>query len=316
MRKNTIGHNSWKRASIAAITAAAVVLACAFSFGNAGGVAFADTTGRPEIQAAGKSSAPAQNNSAPGAVRNSGNAAPSVRHPWLSPDAEIPVTILSGISVPEGYERISYPEGSFAAWLRTLPLKPDGTKVMLHDGRAKENQDAHFRVVDIDTGTRDLQQCADAVMRLRSEYLFAMKRFDDIAFNFSDGKRFSYKDFAGGDRTYAKLRKYHLKLYAYAGTYSLSREMKSVRGVSDIEPGMVFIKGGFPGHAVIVMDAARNAKSEKKIFLLAQSYMPAQDIHVLKNPRDNGLGPWYHEDFGEKLFTPEWVFERNQLKKF
>ena len=52
--------------------------------------------------------------------------------------------------------------------------------------------------------------------------------------------------------------------------------------IENIEIGDVFIQGGFPGHAIIVVDLAENEVGEK-CFLVAQSYMPAQEIHVLKN---------------------------------
>jgi hypothetical protein len=54
----------------------------------------------------------------------------------------------------------------------------------------------------------------------------------------------------------------------------------------------VIIRGGFPGHAVIVMNMAVTTEG-KKIYLLAQSYMPAQDIHVLINPNNNDICLWY-----------------------
>ncbi|MGM0881074.1 MAG: DUF4846 domain-containing protein [Bacillota bacterium] len=31
----------------------------------------------------------------------------------------------------------------------------------------------------------------------------------------------------------------------------------------------------------------------KKLYMLAKSYMPAQNIQVLANPNDKGLSPWY-----------------------
>ena len=68
-----------------------------------------------------------------------------------------------------------------------------------------------------------------------------------------------------------------------------------------------------PLHAVIVVDVAQ--KGRERMFLLAQSYMPAQEIHVLRNPAREG-DPWYSIDFGETLVTPEWTFRRGDLKRF
>ena len=69
-------------------------------------------------------------------------------------------------------------------------------------------------------------------------------------------------------------------VFAWAGTYSLERELKPA-ALADIAAGDVFIKGGFPGHAVLVADVVENRTTGEKRFLLLQSYMPAQDIHVL-----------------------------------
>ena len=48
--------------------------------------------------------------------------------------------------------------------------------------------------------------------------------------------------------------------------------------------------------------------------MLAQSYMPAQDIHILINESDKTMSPWYSNKFEGKLSTPEWSFEPTQLK--
>ena len=50
--------------------------------------------------------------------------------------------------------------------------------------------------------------------------------------------------------------------------------------------------------------------------MIAQSYMPAQELQVLKNPDDAKLSPWYSSDFGEVLQTPEWTFRKTDLKRF
>ena len=104
-------------------------------------------------------------------------------------------------------------------------------------------------------------------------------------------------------------------VFTWAGTYSLSKELVPVKDATKIEVGDVFIQGGFPGHAVLVADVATNKKGER-VFLLLQSYMPAQDIHVLENPGDTKLSPWYSATETGTLVTPEWEFERSDLKRF
>jgi hypothetical protein len=160
---------------------------------------------------------------------------------------------------------------------------------------------------------RDLQQCADAVMRLRAEWLYSMGRKSDIAFNDTKGKRLRFSSRSKQD--YPGFRKYMDFVFAYAGTYSLERELVAV-DVNDIRAGDVFIKGGFPGHAVLVTDVVANPATGEKRFLLMQSYMPAQDIHVLKNPASTDGSPWYSTTFGATLVTPEWKFSRSQLRRW
>ena len=50
--------------------------------------------------------------------------------------------------------------------------------------------------------------------------------------------------------------------------------------------------------------------------MMAQSYMPAQDIHVLKNFNNKNNSPWYSIAFDGNLKTPEWTFTKNQLMRF
>lgn len=222
-------------------------------------------------------------------------------------------TLAARVAAPPGFVRATAAPGSFAEWLRGLPMKPDGAPVLLHTGAPKWRQDVHTAVIDIDVGKRDLQQCADAIMRLRAEWQYSKGRTSDIAFNDTKGKRLRFAD--RSRRDYAGFRKYMDYVFAYAGTYSLERELIPV-DVADIQIGDVFIKGGFPGHAVLVTDMAVDPASGAKRFLLTQSYMPAQEIHILKNPAAADGSPWYSTDFGEELVTPEWSFPRAALRRW
>lgn len=241
--------------------------------------------------------------------------------------------LLNRITVPEKYERLPVEPDSFGGWLRNLPLKEGKPDVFLYDGSKKFNQHAQFAVVDIDTGDKDLQQCADAVMRLRAEYLYSIHKLDAIHFNFTNGFRCDFSTWSKGYRPvlngntvswskkaqpaddYASFKKYMESVFTYCGTQSLSKEL-GTKAIREVEPGDVFVKGGFPGHAVIVLDVAINSTTGSRIFLLAQSYMPAQDIHVLVNPDDPELSPWYSNEITDELVTPEWTFQKSALKKF
>ncbi|SHL09056.1 protein of unknown function (4846) [Chitinophaga jiangningensis] len=233
---------------------------------------------------------------------------------------------VGNIPAPAGFERAAVSNGSFGQWLRTISLKQHNT-VYLYNGQLKQNQEAQAAVLDISVGKKDLQQCADAVMRLRAEWLYAHEQYNRIAFHATDGTLLDYAAWQRGCRFQLKnqrlakvcnqekgnsrtLFQAYLELvFSYAGTTSLERELVPAAG-SPIQPGDVFIQGGSPGHAVIVMDVITNRTGKKK-FMLAQSYMPAQDIHILKNPADGSC--WYNEDFGNLLRTPEWTFNGNAL---
>ena len=66
---------------------------------------------------------------------------------------------------------------------------------------------------------------------------------------------------------------------------------------------------------MIVVDVAVNSKGEK-IFMLAQGFMPAQSIHIVKNPLDEAMSPWYRLTQDLKIVTPGWIFYRDQLKSW
>ena len=100
----------------------------------------------------------------------------SSAEPQPAPAREEGRTIAARISPPPGYESLSTRPGSFEEWLTQLPLKPGRPPVLLYDGKEKRDQDAHHAIIDLDVGDRDLQQCADAIIRLRAEYLWAAGR--------------------------------------------------------------------------------------------------------------------------------------------
>ena len=114
--------------------------------------------------------------------------------------------------------------------------------------------------------------------------------------------------------TYKTFWQYLEMVFSYAGTLSLSKEMQS-KSIDEMKIGDVFIRGGSPGHAIIIVDMAKNEDGDIK-FMLAQSYMPAQELQILCNPNLENSSTWYDINSNGILSTPEWTFEYSELKQF
>lgn len=244
---------------------------------------------------------------------------------WINPEG---TTLRERFLLPEHYERVETGEGSFEQYLQMLPMKADGTKVHYYDGTEKA-KDVYLGVVDFSLGSRDLQQCADSVMRLRAEYLYSRQRYDEISFHFVSGFRADFSKWRQGygisvkgnevtwiskpanNDSYESFQSYLDIVYAYASTLSLEKELIS-KSTDQLGIGDVFIVGGSPGHCVIVVDMAVNKQNGETLFMLAQGYMPAQDIQILRG--DQSESPWYSLDQKDTLVTPEWQFQLDQLR--
>jgi hypothetical protein len=207
-------------------------------------------------------------------------------------------TTIKNLALPAGFVRTVTPKNSFANYLQNLPLKKIGTNVLTYEGYVANTNTSAFAVVDLPIGKKDLLQCADAVMNLRARYLYANDQKDAIAFHFVSGFLCDYTSYAAGNRfvvasnswaktaeadnSQATFEKYLELVYMYASTLSLQKELKTVGNSKDIQIGDVFIKGGSPGHCFIVVDRCENA-NKKVQFAILQGFMPAQDMHLLKN---------------------------------
>ena len=241
------------------------------------------------------------------------------------------MTLEERILTPDGYTRTGELPGSLAAFLREYSLKEDGSPVLLYDGSEKGTQSAHQAVFILPIENVDLQQCADSVMRVYAEYLYHSGQGEKIAFHFTngflcewskwrDGYRIQvngndvrYVSSAGYDDSYECFQKYLRTVFSYAGTLSMTAESREIP-LSELQIGDVFLKGGSPGHVVMVVDTCVNEAGEKA-FLLAQGYMPAQEFHVLKNPRHND-DPWYYES--EVIYpftTAQYTFPEGSLRR-
>lgn len=234
--------------------------------------------------------------------------------------------IKTRFSPPDNYIWVEETPNSFGAFLVDFPLKSYGTKILKFDGSPISNQSLHEAVYDIDIGEKDLQQCADSVIRLYAEYLWKQDRKSEIAFHFTngdlvkwidyrdgyrafvEGNRVDYKKVAAYDESYQNFRSYLDLIFNYAGTISLTRESKAVPDTQYLKTGDILITPGSPGHVVFIAGVCENKKGEK-LFLLSEGFTPAQSIHLLKNPFDSKRSPWYALDVNAaRVSTARFIF--------
>lgn len=244
-------------------------------------------------------------------------------------------TLLERIQAPEGFEWIIEESGSFGEFLQNSEVKKAGSQILDFNQTPIINQSEHIAILDYEIGTKDLQQCADAIIRLRAEYLFQQKKYDDIYFHFTNGDVFSWNDYkigirpqlissttvafnkvANKDDSYESFRNYLDVIFMYAGTISLNYESTGISDNKKIKTGDFLVTPGSPGHAVIIVGRAKNKQGEI-IFLLAQGYTPAQSIHVITNPFNGEINPWYKLNVSKSpTITARYAFKKTNIRTF
>ncbi len=243
------------------------------------------------------------------------------------------LTIRSRVNVPKGYKRVVYKEGSFEAYLRNYKLKPYNSKIINYDGSPYFWQNGHVGILEVPVPKNGLQQCADALIRIRSEYLWEKNRKEEIGFNFTSGHYCSWKDYSIGYRpkingnkvTFSKTAKanytkenfynYLNLIYTYSGTLSLYHELTKINSVEEIKIGDMLIKGGSPGHIVMVCDEVVNEEGNK-LYLLFQGNTPAQSVHLVKNLEAINLSPWYDLKLNSEIGVSNYTFSNSEYARF
>lgn len=253
------------------------------------------------------------------------NEAPS----FINPSGK---TLVKRILTPDGYKRIKAKKGSFSEFLRNYKLKPDGSPVLLYNGNEKGNQSAHIAVFKLPIENEDLQQCADSIMRVYGEYYYKNQAYNKITFPLGTGFVADFNKWRRGyaisingnsiswvasprnNSSYESFKRFMRIVFAYSGTLNMDYSSKKIK-LSEARAGDIFIRGGSPGHVVMIVDICKNAEGTKA-YLLAQGYMPAQEFQVLKNPLHEE-NPWYYEDeIKYPLRTPEYSFEEGSLRRY
>jgi hypothetical protein len=218
---------------------------------------------------------------------------------------------VGDIYPPIGYTRVN--DDNYSEFLRSLPLKKRGNKIMLYQGGEAKSQRYNYAIIDIPLLSSE-EMCADVCIRLRSEFLFKEKLYDKIHFKDVNGKEVYYN---GNSRK--EFEKYLKKLYGRVSTYSLSK-LKS-RNLEDIRPGDILVYTTYDrencsvGHAVTVMDVVQNSNGRKAI-MLAEGNMPARDIHIMRDPLS--FSPWFKltENNDDFTGTLKGMYNNNEIRFF
>jgi len=221
-------------------------------------------------------------------------------------------TIESYFKIPKDYKRII--QNDYHKWIISREINTKDC-VKYFDGQLKEGLGTIYKAKFIyNIGKKDLHQCADAVMYNNARYFFDTKQYKKISYTFSHNARiYSYtKEFnIFNEKTF---KKYITMVWGYCGTWSLQEYDTVAVNIKDIQTGDMFLIGGFPGHAISVVDVVINEQGHKK-YMLAQSYMPAQEQQILLNPIKNNT-VWYDLHLSKDVVTPQFTFSVNELRRF
>ena len=242
------------------------------------------------------------------------------------------IPMAERLGTPAGFGRVPAPKGSFAHWLRHLPVAPENTPVTTADSKIVLAGDHPnlAAVVALQPHHRKLLCSANMMVRLRAEYCWSARRPEALSFHFTSGQLAGWRAWASGERPVANGRSirfaktsitdesresfcgYLETLFGFTSSMSLLDDTRSVQD-GTIAAGDILLRPGRGGHALMVLDVATNARRQV-LLLLGEGGSPAQTFHVLCN--DHG-SPWFpitqsrSVDFGRRG-----VFGLKQLRRW
>lgn len=234
-------------------------------------------------------------------------------HAYSQKSEQENTTIQNTFTAPEGYDRV---EDRYADFFRAFPILLEEGRY--YDGKTLPGLDITYAgIFDYPIGRRNLHQCADASIYMRTKYMLdSGRKLSDIKWHYTDGSWLTYADYLSKRRTKpgkTSFLSYMENIWTYAGTWSIEEYETDPIKIKDARPGDLFIEGGFPGHAVTIVDMVENDEG-KKLYMLAQSFMPAQSHHILLNINNS---VWFDFDSNKDVVaTPGWVFSKKSVKRF
>jgi len=228
---------------------------------------------------------------------------------------------LQDIKIRQPYfKRTESVPGTFAQWLRNLPIKPSGSPVLDYRGLIYKSADdtTVAAVVDWDIRGKRMEQCMDILVRLYAEFLWSNNRKRELIFPlpggyhlkwldwqigmrpFFKGVKVTMKKTAGEDSSRNNFESYLWTIFAESHTQQFYHGFKSI-DPRDLQIGDFIVKKGTKSHAVMIVDLIRNDSGEM-MALIGHGDTPACQFYLLNYRKNN---PWFPIDFKEaKLPLP------------
>jgi len=238
--------------------------------------------------------------------------------------------------VPDGFFRPPFPTESYQTYLQSIAIKTADAKVMKFNGYEKKFI-CYVAVVEEELMDEDIMHGEHYAQKLRAQYLYNHSKYELIRFSYDDNRSISYQEWmdgmrfvwqdsifvldsisapASGDIVFKKFMK---ELYSNSTSLGLNSDTY-VLPIDQLSIGDVFIQPQdlySPGHAVLILDMAVDPLTGEKLVLLGQGYTPAQNMHILANPFDEDISPWYRVKEDEPFFaTAQWTFRMKHLRRF
>jgi len=251
-------------------------------------------------------------------------------YPWLPVDMDYE-PLARRIPMPRGYHEVAVRPGSFGEWLRYIAVAPPGTPVRDVGGKRLRMASRYAKAV-LAIDPREMQECADVVIRLRAEYLRQAGEPDKLVFPLTSGGSISWPRWIAGERprlagdrivfgrtsergdSREQFDDFLTSAFTWCGTISLARDGRSV-SPEDIQPGDFVSRPspGSTGHAMLIADVVEDDAGHH-LALMVQGAMPAQTPHVALG---HVLGAWVVVDPAGALEVPGWrPFEWTLLRRF
>lgn len=312
-----------------AAPAARPAVASAPSQGGAPGAQEASAEAHPSQQPA-----PDQTDPAPEAEREDAQPRTPVdqealreRYVWLEPQRNLGqlTTLRRRFEAPAGFERVEVEPGSYQAYLRGLPLRTDRTRTRLYNGDPVRMPSA--AIIPLELGPRDLHQCADSVIRLHGEWLWASGQAEQASYHYTSGDLAAWEDWRRGrplevrggqvrqverapaPNTWRAYRRWLDEIFRYASTRSMHRDAERVTDPEELRAGDFFLMAGNPGHVIVLLDVATHPDG-RRAALIGQGYIPAREVHVIGvRAREDVLDRvWFvlPEGPDDEIDTPTW----------